>query len=171
MIGELNSLCVRTGEVIGDGIPSVALIDPVGSLGLPTRRGEDGALGSRPGEGWRCEEAVARLGNTRLWRFRSRDRVLATRLRDIISALGESTRLRPPDAMEECILPSLSAPASLSIAIEPRFWRSGGSMGPICDLGVAAPWGLLALEEPPEEARRLRERSDALRNAMAIADG
>ena len=97
--------------------------------------------------------------------------MLATRLKES-PALGEAVRRWPPDATEdERILLSLSAPASLSKAIEFRLWNENGSEGPPWDFGVLAPCGLLALEEPAEDVRRVSEVSETLRRAIAMDEG
>ena len=48
MTGELNSLCVNTGDVIGEGKLSVPAL--LGILGFAMRNGEDGGGGPLPGE-------------------------------------------------------------------------------------------------------------------------
>lgn len=85
MIGEVNSPVESDGDVMGDGTLSA----PLGILGLAMRRGDEGALDMRPGEV--CRTVPARLGRTRLCRFLSRERWLATRLKEL-SALGEAAR-------------------------------------------------------------------------------
>ena len=72
--------------------------------------------------------------------------------------------------MEERRLLSLSAPASLSSAMEPRLCIRFGSTCPAWDFGVVAPRGLLALEDAADDWRRKLE-SEAFLNAVAIAPG
>jgi hypothetical protein len=91
------------GEVSGEGAKS----SPLGTLGLATRRGEEGAM-LRVGDC--CRLVLARLGSTRLLRLCSR--LLVTRLR-LSSGAGESVRTGI-EAKEERTLLSLSAPASIS---------------------------------------------------------
>ena len=86
MIGEVNSLVVRTGEVIGDGTLS-AVLD---ILGRDILRGDEGPGATRAGD-W-CRLDAAKLGSTKLLRFRSRDLWLAMRLK-LRSAPGESDLL------------------------------------------------------------------------------
>lgn len=166
MTGEVNSLVVSTGDWMGDGMLSAAL----GILGLAILKGDDGAGGPRAGDWWRLE--AERLGSTRLLRFLSRDRVLTIRLR-LSSALGESDRLWLLEAIDECMLVSLSAPVSLSKASEPRLWKWYGSVIDCVpyDFGVTAPpRGLLALDDPAEDVRLDSPRSEELRIAIPMAD-
>lgn len=83
----MNSLVVRTGDVIGEGTLSAAVLD---ILGLDILRGDEGPGGTLAGD-W-CLLDADKLGSTRLFRLRSRDLWLAIRLR-LKSAPGESDRL------------------------------------------------------------------------------
>ena len=80
---------------------------PLGSRGLAIRRGEDGAGMLLAGD---CPRLDMTLGRMRLRRLRSRE--LCTRAR-LTSELGDSA-LRCSDMADDAILPSLSAPVSLS---------------------------------------------------------
>ena len=109
--GEENSVVVRTGDVIGDCRPSI----PLGRRGLVVLNGEEGGgIIERAGD---CCRLDMTLGRMRLLRLRSLE--LATLLRPISEAAGESARLWT----DECTLVSLSAPASLSKCMDWRlFW-------------------------------------------------
>ena len=82
------------------------------------------------------------LGRIRLRRLRSLE--LCTRAR-LTSELGDSAR-RCSDMADDAMLPSLSAPASLSKKMDPRL-LGGGMLVPACDRGVWAPLGLFEREE------------------------
>ena len=86
MTGEVNSLVVKTGDVRGDCTLS-AVLD---ILGREILSGDEGPGAIRAGD-W-CRLDAAKLGSTRLLRFRSRDLWLAMRLK-LRSAPGESARL------------------------------------------------------------------------------
>jgi hypothetical protein len=109
MAGEENSVVVKTGEVIGDWKPSA----PLGRRGFVVRKGEDGGIMDRAGDCCRLDKTLV---STKLLRLRSLE--LATLLK-FISAAGESAR-RGPDSTDDCMLVSLSAPASLSKCIDCR---------------------------------------------------
>ena len=127
MAGEEKSIVLSTGEVIGDCRPSIAL----GRRGLLVLRGEDGGTGciARAGD---CCLLDKTLGRIRLFLFRSRE--LAT-LFSPNSDAGESAR-RGPDMMEDRILVSLSAPASLSKCMDWRLLWVAMLMAPTWDRGV-----------------------------------
>ena len=133
MVGEENSLVERTGEVIGECEDSL----PLGSRGFDMRRGDGGGGIPLAGECWRLVPST--LGRIKLLRFRSRDPAS----RDwLSSAFGESA-LRGNANAEDRTLLSLSAPVSLSNAMEPRLPTPATLAVPACDLGVREPDGLL----------------------------
>jgi hypothetical protein len=113
MAGEENSDVDNTGEVTDD-----CELSPLGSRFRASLRGEDGGGMLLAGE---CPRLDMTLGRIRLRRLRSRE--LATRER-LSSELGDSAR-RDAEIADESWLLSLSAPVSLSKAMDPRLLRGG----------------------------------------------
>src|SRR5437868_228719 len=112
MGGELNSVCVSRGEVIGDRMTSCAVMS---ARGLLIRNGEEGPVAIREGDSCRCGDIVP--GSMMLRRCL---RSLAARLKSPNSETGDSVRGAPRDTREEdLMLPSLSL-LSLSKRSDPR---------------------------------------------------
>src|ERR1700722_12685707 len=112
-MGEVNSLCVSNGEVIGDLKPSWAVARARGLLILS---GDDGCgIGIRDGDSWRWGDLVP--GSIMLRRFLWRE--LAARLKSPNSDAGDSVRGGRDIRDEDLALPSLSL-LSLSKNNEPR---------------------------------------------------